>query len=215
MILVIQRIINSLTRRRYRPSEHYARKSLSSYDTRHYKASDTFPKTFYKNLRRTVSWTESIIATIDDVTNINYSRIFRCTNLIYRGKPFYSFDVSDIAIPPALSFDYKAVLSEALSIRPETTLSLENLHDLGQVLRFEIDITTYDGAPCAENGLVDQSDIPPIDTWFYVTNKYLYCWIPKLFISKMEDVIGVEFFGSYEWIDLDTSNRKGSCSSEY
>jgi len=60
--------------------------------------------------------------------------------------------------------------------------------ELGKVLRFEI-------------GFVDDSDIPPIDTWFYVTKKYLYCWIPTLFLDKMQDAIDVEILNSYEWLE--------------
>jgi hypothetical protein len=62
-------------------------------------------------------------------------------------------------------------------------------------------VTTYDGAAAVESGFVDEGDIPPLDTWFYVTKTKLYCWIPAMFISVMEDAIAVEIFGSYRWLE--------------
>ncbi|MBN9386362.1 MAG: hypothetical protein J0H74_36730 [Chitinophagaceae bacterium] len=207
MIFIIQRIINSLTRQRYqRPYRHTGRYVPLHHTVRQPRESGYTVK-FYDDLLKTVGWTESIIIAIKDIDNIDHSRVLRTTNPLYEGKSFYTFDEASIAMPPNIPFNYEDVLSEAMSTRPASTLSLEDICDLGKILRFQIDITTLDGAPCAENGFVDSSDIPPIDTWFCIARPYLYCWIPRLFIDKMQDVIDVEILGSYEWIELGNMSR--------
>jgi hypothetical protein len=162
-----------------------------------------FGRDFYLNLKRTIAWTERIISRIDAKEKINYGKVLRTTNPIYDGKPFYRFyDTIDyLTSTQDTGFDYNALLNEALSVRHDTILPQRNLEEVGKILKFEIDITTHDGAPCAESGFVDESDIPPIDTWFYITTKYLYCWIPTMFIDKMQGAIDVEIFGSYNWLE--------------
>lgn len=162
-----------------------------------------FSSEFYANLVRTINWTEKVIAGIDDITQINYATILRSTNPVYEGRPFYRYedDTPDFAITPDISFNYIPVLKEALAYKKDGFVYFKNMHQLGEILEFKIDLTTHDGAPCAEtNGFIDESDIPPIDTWFYITNTKLYCWIPSFFIQKMQDAMEVEIMGSYNWI---------------
>lgn len=120
---------------------------------------------------------------------------------MYNGRPFYDFSCKGSPAPPVVSFDYNYILQEALAPRDNINLNLSEFDLSGRILVFKIDITTYDGAPVANSeGFVDEADIPPIDTWFYITKEYLYCWIPDMFISVMQDAIDVEIFGSYEWL---------------
>ena len=144
-----------------------------------------FNDEFYVNLRKTISWTEDIISRIEDTSTIDYATVLRTTH----------------GITPTAGINYNVVLNSALAVRTSTNLPDRKLEDMGRILQFQIDITTHDGAPCAEDGFVDESDIPPIDTWFYITQKYLYCWIPTMFIEVMQRAIDVEIFGSYVWID--------------
>ena len=168
-----------------------------------YPLDNDFKEDFFLNLRKTISWTESIINRIEDKSKINYGRVLRSVNPIYEGKPFYTYyDLYDYLVAtPDLYFNYYSVLADVLKFRNDINLPKENINKLGKILKFEIDVTTYDGAPCGEGGFVDESDIPPIDTWFFITTKYLYCWIPSMFISKMQDAIDVECFGSYNWLE--------------
>ena len=168
-----------------------------------YNIGGDFKDDFYTNLQKTIVWTEKIIDLIDDSCEIDYSKVLRTTNPIYDGKPFYKFSDNGygFASAPEIGFDYKTVLTDALSIRPATMLPQTNLNNMGKILKFEIDVTTHDGAPSSVSGFVDESDIPPIDTWFYITKKYLYCWIPTIFTGKMQDVIDVEILGSYHWLE--------------
>jgi len=183
--------------RKYDPQIKYA-------DYSHlYNPDNSFTDEFYSNLIRTINWTEKIVARIEDKSKINYSTILRQTNPDYEGKPFYSYDETyySFAATPEINFNYLTVLTEALKVRNEDEITFSDFSELGQIIEFEIDLTTHDGAPCAEtDGFVDESDIPPIDTWFYLTKKYLYCWIPNLFIDKMQGAINVELFDSYHWL---------------
>jgi len=208
---IIQKIITSLTKKQKRQPIYSDGETLYPGYARYYSDEANFPDRFYENLRQTIGWTQSIICKIKDTTQIDYLRVFRSINPDYEGRPFYIFNDNTIsASVPHIPFNYNTILSEILTMRGNITIPIQNVSDLGKILRFEIDVTTHDGAPAAELGFVDESDIPPIDTWFYVTKKYLYCWIPILFIDKMQDVMDVEILDSYEWLEkLDPAlNRK-------
>lgn len=202
----IVRLINLLTKRErnvdpgeYRPGTYI------DYSV-HYNKEYDFNDSFYTNLRKTIAYTEKIIGEIKDVTNINYCTVLRTVNPTYQGQPFYTFyEDSNLVNSAQIPFDYNAILSSGLSVRENLPLPNKNLNELGKILKFEIDVCLYDGAPCAENGFVDESDIPPIDTWFYITKKHLYCWIPTLFIEPMQQVIDVEALGSYTWLEETTN----------
>lgn len=168
-----------------------------------YNRDNFFSSEFYSNLVRTINWTEKVIAGIDDITTINYSTILRSTNPVYEGRPFYRYEntTSGYAQPPDNPFNYAALLKEALTYKKDSFIYFKNMHQLGEILEFNIDVTTYDHASCTDtHGFIDESDIPPIDTWFYITNTKLYCWIPNFFIQKMQHAMEVEILGSYNWI---------------
>jgi hypothetical protein len=159
---------------------------------------------FYDNLQQTIAWTEYIISRIEDPASINYGTVLRTINPQYEGKPFYEFghEGDGIAATPEIPFNYSEVLDTALRIRPHTVLPQKHIASMGKILKFEIDVTTHDGAPCFETGgFIDGSDIPPMDTWFYISTKYLYCWIPAPFIYQMQHAIDVEILGSYSWLE--------------
>lgn len=158
---------------------------------------------FCSNLIRTINWTSRIIESIDDTTEIDYSRVLRSFNPAYGEGSFYTYDSPEFgfASSPDIPFNYALVLEQAMALRPDNNLPNGNIDQLGKILEFDIDVTTHDGAPVAESeGFVDESDIPPIDTWFYLTKSYLYCWIPARFVNIMQNAIDVEIFGSYRWI---------------
>jgi hypothetical protein len=158
---------------------------------------NSFTDDFYLNLVRTINWTEKIISRIENKSQINYATVLRQTNPVYQGEPFYY----NFAATPDIGFNYLAVLNDALTVREANSVVIKDINELGQILEFDIDITTHDGAPCAESeGFVDESDIPPMDTWFYLTRTKLYCWIPKIFIDKMQAAIDVEILESYRWV---------------
>jgi hypothetical protein len=169
-----------------------------------YIADRNFTEEFYSNLVKTITYTENVISKIEDVSNINYATILRSVNPVYEGKPFYTFidtPYGYVAESVRHPFNYDIILQEALNVRTESSLPESDLKKLGKILKFENEATTYDGAAYAENGFVDNGDIPPIDTWFYLTKQYLYCWIPVMFVEKMQDAIDVEPLDSYSWLE--------------
>jgi len=169
-----------------------------------YNEDSNFTEEFYFNLAKTIIFTENIIGKIEDAAKINFTTILRLVNPIYKGKPFYTFvDTSYgyVANSVRHPFNYDTILKEALEVRTETILPKGDIRSLGKILEFDNDLTTYDGAACAEGGFVDEGDIPPLDTWFYVTKTKLYCWIPSMFVGKIEDAMAVEIFESYHWLE--------------
>lgn len=166
-----------------------------------YPPDDQFPESFFEQLEKTVAWTEGIILDWDPDVQMDYAHVLRTPSLEYNDAPFYHFATGTFAVePPDIPFNYQAVLNGVLPFREVMAFDCK-ASELGRVLEFQIDISTRDGAPEVQSeGFVDGSDIPPIDTWFYVTKTYLYCWIPRLFISKTQEAMDVEILDSYRWI---------------
>lgn len=189
------------------PEIHFVVPPSPPYAQFYHQPDDIYKDEFYFNLVKTIAWTEKIIADIPDLSDIDYSRVLRSTNPSYNGLPFYSYGTESryefATTPEVLYFDYSVVLKEALFLRKDRMEGMEEPDKYGKILVFEIDLTTHDGAPVFESeGFVDESDIPPIDTWFFITQKHLYCWIPTLFIEKMQLAINVEMMESYRWLEL-------------
>lgn len=166
-----------------------------------YPKDNVFPEVFFSNLVKTITWTNSILSQTTELSTDDYSTVMRTTNPDYEGNPFYKFG-SGFASPPELCFNYLPVLEAALKTRIYNTSNIPIVNTIGKVLEFDIDVTTQDGAPCqVSNGFVDEADIPPIDTWFYLTKTHLYCWIPDHFVETMRETISVEILDSYRWIE--------------
>lgn len=128
--------------------------------------------------------------------------------------PLYSFD-SDYTTWNLDDYNpnvYYQLLRAAIDVRDkELDIDLSGIDHLGKIISFETCITTHDGAPIAESQFfVDESEVPPIDTWFYLKRNYdhgnrlcdlaLFCWIPKEFEELMQRAIDVEIFDSYRWV---------------
>jgi len=202
LIAVKYMVSNSLNHRRRSRRSAFVSRTPDTSSTNDYNTNYDFTDAFYINLRKTIAFTEQIISDIKDVSKIDYAKVLRTTDPVYNGQPFHIHNPDDSWVStPQSGFDYSAILTAALSVRTQTQVPDLNLSSLGRILQFEIDITTHDGAPVFEShGFVDESDIPPIDTWFYITTRHLYCWIPTLFIDKMQGAIDVEICGSYHWL---------------
>jgi len=159
---------------------------------------------FYENLVKTIAHTEKIISEIDDQASIDYAAVLRTCNPTYHGAPLYHFYPihGRFVIEILEEFNYGEMLAVALAPRDIAPSDLNEPEKRGKLLAFEINISTIDGAPeVYSDSFVDNLDIPPIDTWFFVTSKYLYCWIPTMFVGKMQDAIDVEILNSYTWLE--------------
>lgn len=169
---------------------------------------------FTQNLSKVISWTGKLSENFD-FQNGKYGLVFRQTNPELNENKLYSFE-DDYATWTVddYSFDnYDLLLSLALGQRPNSEpIDFSKLDYLGRILCFQTCITTHDGAPIIESrNFVDEGDIPPIDTWFYLKRNYfhskykseqsLFCWIPKEFEEVMQQAIDVEILDSYRWFD--------------
>ena len=169
---------------------------------------------FAKNLNNVIVWTEYLSKKFD-FQNGKYGLVFRKTNPELNGNKLYSFeDYYATWTVDDYSFEnYDLLLNLILEQRQSSEqINFSELDDLGKILTFETCMTTHDGAPIVESrNFVDEGDIPPIDTWFYLKRNYLhsehrckqvlFCWIPKKFINVMQQAIDVEIFDSYRWFD--------------
>ncbi|MES2776999.1 MAG: hypothetical protein V4722_22675 [Bacteroidota bacterium] len=141
--------------------------------------------------------------------------MFRQTNPTIDGVPLYSFD-GEYTTWNLDDYDeilYEKLLALVVILRDKQfDVSLSNVEEFGRILCFETCRTTHDGAPIiASDYFVDEGDVPPIDTWFYLKKGYyhagylsgqtLFCWIPKGFETVMQEAMDVEIFGSYVWLD--------------
>lgn len=172
---------------------------VALYDT------NEFPDAFFQQLASVISWTESILNKVDLCKPVDFASVLRQTNPVYNGIPFNLPSGKTITnIFEFRNYDdlLNVLFEQVILARKDYRLTFLYAHMPGKILRFEIDKTTFDGAPVVESfGFVDEGDIPPTDTWFYLTEKYLYCWIPAPFIEIMEQTIVVEICCSYEWLE--------------
>lgn len=170
-----------------------------------YNPDECFTADFYHNLLITINHTHNIFKGIEVMPAADCRRILRTVNPQFNGELFYTYDdtvdypsVSSICHP----FNYQLILEDCLKLRCKPGSTTGDFNQHGKILRFYNDISTCDGAPCAATlGFVDEGDIPPLDTWFYVTETFLYCWIPNAFLPIMEEAIAVEILGSYHWLE--------------
>ena len=185
---------------------------------------------FRNNLIQVITWTNQLSQNFDS-QNGKYGLVFRQTNPIYKNNLLYNFgkqsdEISNLNFEYDFGKDYCSwnnydyspdgydhLLEEAIKARGKSEyVDLSTIDELGRIISFQTCVTTHDGAPIVESkNFVDESDVPPIDTWFYVKRNYyhseykcdqsLFCWIPKKFEQIMQQAIDVEILDSYRWLD--------------
>ena len=182
-------------------------------------------------------WTEYLMEEFSNQYNeLDNSRLFRQINPLVYGQPLYKYNEAYVSWSVEWTVDhslgaFEQALQQVFRQREEIInqdIVFPNFQELGRILSFETQITTYDGAAAFQsNGFIDESDAPPIDTWFYLEESIkqqvkkpyslffwktkrevekipslcLFCWIPKQFESVMQAAIDVEIFDSYHWLD--------------
>lgn len=164
---------------------------------------------FNKRLEEVRAWTKFIYDDFD-LTVGSYGKIYRSVNPIVKGRALYKFD-DDYTTWNVDEYDvsnYVEAFNQAISIRK---FPVDSCRSKGTVLCFTTCLTTNDGAAIAEsNGFFDESDVPPIDTWFYIIENVLelcgravlFCWIPNNFKNLAQKGIDVEMMESYFWINV-------------
>jgi hypothetical protein len=186
---------------------------------------------FVPRLKQVIAWTAHLAQNFDCQTG-NYGTVFRQLNPVINGQLLYGFndgyidwkvdvyDLNNCQQALQIAFEQRDTQQASLNFEPSS------FQELGRILYFEMQLTTNDGAASAESDcFVDESDVPPIDTWFYLDQNLtqqakkasnlfcclpkwqverapkLFCWIPKQFESVMQAAISVEIFDSYHWLD--------------
>ncbi|MFP5042922.1 hypothetical protein [Parasediminibacterium sp. JCM 36343] len=177
--------------------------------------SDKEVSDFRKRLKQVIRWTEKL-STNFDFENGFYGTVFRQTNPIIDGTNLYSFFEGDYAswnLDDNDNILYGQLLEIAINSRDIIDdFNLSNIDNLGRIICFQTCSSGHDGAAIVEcKHFVDEGDVPPIDTWFFLNNNYyhnkycsrqtLFCWIPKKFEEVMQTAINVEVFDSYSWLD--------------
>lgn len=176
---------------------------------------------FTIQLRQAMYWTTHLLKDFDFKYG-NYASVFRKTNPLINGKLVFDstnaaslnngvfeyfawkVDVYDVKI-------YEQILKQIIATRPQE-IDFSPILNSGRILGFIVCSTTHDGVPIENSkGFVDESDVPPVDTWFYLRKVFyygnhhsesvLFCWIPKPFEPLMQAAIDVEILDSYFWLD--------------
>jgi hypothetical protein len=178
---------------------------------------------FVPRLKQVIVWTEYLMQKFAHQYNeLDNSKIFRQINPVINGQSLYHFnsDYTDWSVEWNIVYDYcdssnfEKALQQAAKQReavPILSNSFADFQELGRIVYLETQLTTCDEAAAFEShGFIDENDVPPIDTWFYldknIQRQYrkvpnLFCWVPKRFELIMEGAMSVEIFDSYHWLD--------------
>ena len=155
-------------------------------------------------------------------TEKNNTPIFRSFNPQIKGDHVFKFKLSDYAFEENTKFCFLTnwtidpteteneylmnELFEKQLAHKRATVS-KNQTDTkfsGDILVAQVDNTVIDGASAvASCGLIDDFDLPPIDTWFYQTQnrqgRLLFAWIPHEFVKFTNDAILVNCVDCINW----------------
>lgn len=136
-----------------------------------------------------------------------YGTVFRSSNPTIQGKELYHIDagyttwnIDDLAID-----NFQTALDVIRQQRKPIGREAQHHKELfaqGRVLCFELLMTTHDTIAVGESkGFMDASDVPPIDTWFALENRTLFCFIPNKFEDIVKAAMRIQIIRCYEWLD--------------
>jgi len=169
--------------------------------------------TIDKNIFLTNLWLTRQYCDIQKVhTEKNSTSIFRSINPQINGRNIFKFNLSDYGLEQDVRFNFltewtsdpfaresEYLISELFEgqIAHKKANITKNSSDStfrGDILIVQVDNTVIDGASAVvSNGLIDDYDCPPIDTWFYkiesTKGRLLFAWIPHEFVSLANDAI--------------------------
>jgi hypothetical protein len=128
---------------------------------------------FFIQLNQAINWTTHL-ANGFDPNRRNCGTVFRSTNPLINGKEAFNmvdgyttWNIDDYDINNYITL-LKHVITERSKYSPEKRDDIL----FGRILCFETCVSTHDGAAIAEsNCFFDESDVPPIDTWFYLLHR--------------------------------------------
>ncbi|WP_212005010.1 hypothetical protein [Chitinophaga sp. HK235] len=164
---------------------------------------------FIRQLLEVAAWTAQLAKDFDYEQG-DYCKVFRQTIPQINGIPAFYFNDKFVGwnIEPN-KVNIGGLLADAMAARQVKELpSLQEALDRGKVVAIETNNSLLDGGSEWESmGYVDSWDLPPIDTWFYLSgngynNYILYCWVPAAFETIMQRAEEAEIIDNYDWPDL-------------
>ena len=146
--------------------------------------------------------------------------IFRSINPEYGGQPLFTykkayfgdFDIPQWRRDPLRDTREKLIqelFNYQLKIKKEHIYSeaKNEINREGRIFACKIDLTLIDGAAGeASEGILDDYNFPPIDTWFHYIDApesaMLLAWIPDFFTALVNDGINVNPEECIQWLDV-------------
>ena len=151
----------------------------------------------------------------------NNAKVFRSYNPTIKGGALFEFrnEHFSFGIEPSLNFclltrwtldpiDHENLVNqlfeEQIRFKERQVLVDTGRTYQGDILISQIDFTVVDGASEVQSlGLVDVYDMPPIDTWFYLTktkeSRILFAWIPNELRHYANEAVLVNCVDCINW----------------
>jgi hypothetical protein len=174
---------------------------------------------FFRNLNLTQQYCRLQL----DKNCSDKAEIFRSYNPTLNDKPLFSFEIKrfnfDIVpnmntctlthwqVDPTERENERLIdkiFEQQINFKEAQKLAPIDEDFKGDILISQIDCTVIDGASEVQSfGLVDIYDMPPIDTWFYLTktkeSRLLFAWIPNEFKHYANEAVLVNCVDCINW----------------
>lgn len=170
-----------------------------------------YQQQFFKRLSEIVAWT-ALLMKEETSGQWNNRTLFRKTNPLIDGVPAFRLEEGGVTwnVDICNADKVLSVLFNALLSRPQVSpATWQEMKTMGKIIAHEIQTTVADGgSEAASDGYVDVYDLPPVDTWIWLSggpdgsNPILYCWVPNPFVAAMQGAMDVSCMANYEWTDI-------------
>ena len=165
---------------------------------------------FLENLKLTQNYCEShkmvdkknicsILRNINPV--INGNKVFDFKNI--NDDQFGKLQLTNWKIDPLYKKDIiNEIYIIQLNYKKLNVIKKQSISD-GKILITRYKDTLFEGfCELVSNGFIDEYDLPPIDTWFYLDDTAdLYSWVPNEFIPNVDKAINSSSTDIYSWIE--------------
>lgn len=169
---------------------------------------------FLENLKLTQAYCEGRIKN----NSQSVARVLRSLNCRYKEQIAFDFSQENEYNLELVEWNFEILENEYWLTKEFFEIQLRQKRDLvgiidnkmfdGRILVSNFEWTVTDGVSEIESkGLVDIYDLPPIDTWFYLSEIYdtlhMYAWIPEKFIPQAELAMAVNIVDAFFWLEVE------------
>lgn len=172
---------------------------------------------FNENLSKTQAYCEWRMSdkTLNNATvfrsfnpTLNSRKLFEFQRNQYNNKPesgFNAMNQSEWTIDPLEENVIEHLYSDQLANKNKfAKVAMPEQSFKGDIIVSKIDLTLLDGASEFQSqGFFDTYDIPPIDTWFYMssydTSRLIFAWVPQKYKSRVNQSILVNCVDCIGW----------------